>query len=226
MSASQAGRRRFESGRPLLFGHGRRRSVDVFFGGAHAQVPQRTFPLDGLRRQLHSRSCDDHHFRPGGAHQVGSERSCCGLGCGAGEHLHSRRPLSLGPGVCLGRCIRLHQADTNKRGDGVNPRNLLRLRARAGLRLFKRLALAHAPDLRELQPPSDGKSEIATENTDHTDPNPTPKTFFPFTPHLFGGRGGTQLSGWGCGGPCLPCFPWLNPGWGRAALWRSEAAPD
>ncbi len=101
--------------------------------------------------------------------------------------------------------------------------------------------------MRELQPPSDSKSEIATENTESTDPNLTPKAFFPFAPPHFRGRGrgegGTPISGvglWGSvdsvakpragKGPVAvgsgsPCFPWLNPGPGRA-LWRSGAAPD
>jgi len=82
------------------------------------------------------------------------------LGSGAGEHLHPRRPLSPGPGVCPGGGVRFREADTNKRGDGVNPRHLPPLRGGAGLRLFKPLALADAPDLRELQPAFDSKSEV------------------------------------------------------------------
>ncbi len=45
--------------------------------------------------------------------------------------------------------------------------------------------------------------EMATESTETTDPNPTPKTFFPFTPHLFVGGGGNTTSGAGLRGSVL-----------------------
>ncbi len=45
-------------------------------------------------------------------------------------------------------------------------------------------------------------------------PTQPPRLFSPSPPHLFGGRGATQLPGRGCGGPCFLCFPWLSPGVG------------
>ena len=53
---------------------------------------------------------------------------------------------------------------------------------------------------------------MATETTEHTDPNPTPQTFFPFTTTPFRGWGREHNFRGGCGGPCLPWIPWLTRG--------------
>ncbi len=66
--------------------------------------------------------------------------------------------------------------------------------------------------VRKKAPPSRKSEAIATHAapwsemaTEPTEPNPTPKLFFPFTPTPFRGGGkATQLPGRGCGGPCFP----------------------
>ena len=53
---------------------------------------------------------------------------------------------------------------------------------------------------------------MATESTESTDPNPTPKTFFPFTP-ILSGEGGNTASGAGLRGSVVSVVSVAHPGW-------------
>ncbi len=97
--------------------------------------------------------------------------------------------------------------------------------SKSGFAAYRRYFLVHPVfpgkdvPVRKKAPPSRKSEAIATHSAPGVNghgihgPQPNPQdTFFPFTTPPFRGRGGTQLPGRGCGGPCFPCFPWLIRG--------------
>ncbi len=141
----------------------------------------------------------------------------------------ARGPRALAPGASGERELTLPNP-----GDGSSQRELTRRRCRwecnadivGGSMSIKRVHPVfpgkNVP-VRKKAPPSRKSEAIATHaapgvnghgNHGTHGPQPSPQSFFPLPPHLFGGGGRTQLPGRGCGGPCFLWVPSLI--WGGA----------